>query len=155
MYTRNVPLPLCRFLNKPLTGSTQLAGGWLTDIYVFATLIALYLRAARQACFTGSFRAPLPTADCRFGLEIEWPAVNHEVVGSRLDHRDYSYFLPFKVPSTACVAYSVKQDLLQSFSTYSFNTNNFNNFSSVYATRSPIEWTHILEQRARANRHSA
>ena len=42
-------------------------------------------------------------------------------LGSKLG-RDY-FFSLFKVASTVYVAYSVKQDLLHSFPTYSFNTN--------------------------------
>jgi len=70
-------------------------------------------------------------ANCRFGSEVQCPPVNHDVVGSRLDYRDY-FFSLFKVPLAAYAAYSVKRDLLHSFSNYSVNTDNFNNFGSAH-----------------------
>jgi len=75
-------------------------------------------------CFTRLFKTLLPTA--QLAQEAERPAVNHEVMGSSLHYDFFSYhFFPslFKVPSTVGLyaAYSVKQYLLQSFSTYSFN----------------------------------
>jgi len=103
-------------------GTTRLADGWLLIFMNYSTITAWHV------CFTRLFKTLLPTA--QLTQEVERLSVNYEVVGS--SHMMLYFFSSlYKVPSAVGLyaAYSVKQDLLQSFSTYSFNANNY---SSVY-----------------------
>jgi len=91
-------------------GTTRLADGWLLIFMIYSTLLPRGMWASHRL-----FKTLPPTV--QLAQEVEPPAVNHEVVGSSL-HYDIIFFSSFfKVPSTVGLyaAYSVKQDLLQSF----------------------------------------
>jgi len=67
---------------------------------------------------------------------------NSEIVGSGLDYRDN--FFTFQIFFDNICCFSVKQDLLQSYSNDSSNTNNFNNLSRSSVQKLPDEsWMNI------------
>jgi len=86
---------------------------------------------------SGSGQIWVPKSEARFeiivgclaGLLIEYSVVNHNGLG--LSTTCDINFVCFSKFLLWCVAYSVKQDLLRSFPNYSFNTNNFNNLTTL------------------------
>jgi len=110
--------PRCRYIiticpRFQTTGSTRLAGGWLINIYVFATFRTFTI--ARQQCFTGLFRTC-----CRqpVWLTGRMGSCGFETRLLRL----FFLFFPqiFKVPSPVYVAVRYRWQFAMPFSVWRY-----------------------------------